>query len=1553
MYRNLPYNPRQPFFQSTPRPSFPNRTLIDPKEVNATEIQKLFGVAMSGNITELKKIIKSIGLTISDMVDSNGKNILHVIIENENLNNSNKTECIRFLNKHSGLKMSYNSDENFTTPLHAACKLQLDDVAKILIEAGHDVNAEDANGKTPLYYALTPLETSCPDPKKSSTKKVKIDKLSVKSLTEQIFNIIDVTDTEYNMIFSHINNSCKLLPEIFSQEMNNKNKFFQERIKTILLKKDEQDKVSQITELSLNFKNDLVRFFKEKLKNSMDITKFKQDDNFWGPDDNPQNRILKPKDVDVFKTELIKDINKQKEKLIKELTSQIDIDDILNDVEYNICEPIDEVCNLYFIYLNFLIVDKLQINVGEGDNQSIIPDVTEDITENINKFNNLIEYKNTKIFIDRYLNRNIKYNLGTFSIPRDNELIFIQQDGSEIKNGNFYTDYYLFKNIDFIKNINIDSKNVQKIKEVIVNQYKISEDDILELSDSSGSDDSLKDPFTRKVKEIIRRMREYNNTIKKNIIRNKLIDKNIDNIEIKSIYDNCINIQFHILSMMNYLSLLKKEIKILSINLIDVINFIKDFYEKTIAIKNYKIYIYDDDEYIPIAPLFKYLLDCCNEIKNKINDSIVNSLFTNMKTSYNTLNKIIDFINSVSSTRYLLYYYNNYNNFDTFFTNPNTDQINFIYDKTINNIIEINRLEDIQHTEDIEDITIINANKKYLIETYIPQLTNNYYFNYIDTTNLNPQLGFLYNVPADPKPFGFVYPITYNTILLTGNIATPPVTNANITTLVGNYGEILKISLIKSKHVIHSIGNYIDKHFNILKYYFIRKVLSKINNEFTKDITVNPIDPKYLSLIEDLKSKNKLLKEKLDIPENDNHLLLILLASTLDEIFISQINKFIVNTVNQYKATETIDVTKITYNEDMLINIDTINDKVITATNKYVSELLSKGKYRTISYSLTYGEEIEQKMKKSVFRRYFENILNNDDKTSCYKINFDLINLLINNRANLNKKDRDGTTVLFNLIDNNNYEIFRKIFIDVNGNKRMTVYNKYSKNLNGVSPYNYALKHLSYYTEIFTNKKLIDDIIDNINVKIAKKTNNDVIFRYQTQIYNMIFILLNHYIFMTALQYINGYTFDENNKLFQLLGMTENDIFPIIQLIKSEKLQIDKYRYADVLVDNELDDINFKDQESIQEDKKRANLTKEFIMYPDTKVVTLRELVIDKDIQNINKKIESDLNPGLLHDETVRLNNIKEKTKEKNRTTLNDNILKRIDNFDKSSNIIDMYESITTKIFNTNDNKKVFDLKTYMNLWKLYIDENNKNNTMIINNISSKLLNLTKNQKPSNIMLDELKTIGIFFSKIINKIGKDYIEIESVYNGDNYLLNDILSIIKHVIKHTMMVNLYNIIQQLIKKVLTSMYLYSATIYKNEESYNKIIDDKIKNIMTASYNKQEILHNFIFENLPEILIKTTLEIYEDDSEKTKLKLQDQFDFIKKIIEPQLGDSYKNIREEMIKVNKYFTEYLTENCKQMKLIMDGFIHCVINLGEAVNITVDVVDKALQEEKIIMST
>jgi len=208
--------------------------------------------------------------------------------------------------------------------------------------------------------------------------------------------------------------------------------------------------------------------------------------------------------------------------------------------------------------------------------------------------------------------------------------------------------------------------------------------------------------------------------------------------------------------------------------------------------------------------------------------------------------------------------------------------------------------------------------------------------------------------------------------------------------------------------------------------------------------------------------------------------------------------------------------------------------------------------------------------------------------------------------------------------------------------------------------------------------------------------------------------------------------------------------------------------------------------------------------------------------------------------------------------------------------------------------------------------------------------------------------LSYFFNKIIFRLGTDYIDIQPEIDGDNYLFNDIFNIMKHIMTNTMMVNYYNILQQIIKNKLMILDPYKEP--ENKTVYNKRIDDLLKEILISSVNRQTNLHDFIFNIMPNNILKISLEIYEDDNEKDKLKLQDQFIYVEQLLKANPSMANLNIKDDLTKINKYFTEYFTENCKQMKNIVDGFIHCLMNLTEAMNITVNVVEKAKKELDII---
>ena len=181
--------------QTTPYPYVSrqiNRTLVNSKTQDEIIIQRLFKECNSGNVSTIKNYILKNGLTVNDMIDENNTSVLHVILTNENMSNIDKLKIVNFLESKNALPFSYDS-QTLMTPLHLACKMQLDEIAKILIKAGHDVNAKDVNGKTPLFYALTGIGVECPKKKLTNTlvKKFKIKQTSYNKLAQEILLLIN------------------------------------------------------------------------------------------------------------------------------------------------------------------------------------------------------------------------------------------------------------------------------------------------------------------------------------------------------------------------------------------------------------------------------------------------------------------------------------------------------------------------------------------------------------------------------------------------------------------------------------------------------------------------------------------------------------------------------------------------------------------------------------------------------------------------------------------------------------------------------------------------------------------------------------------------------------------------------------------------------------------------------------------------------------------------------------------------------------------------------------------------------------------------------------------------------------------------------------------------------------------------------------------------------------------------------------------------------------------------------------------------------------------
>lgn len=118
------------------------------------KVQELFNLVSNLNIHELLQysLINQIPF---DVCEQEGENLIHTVIKINNLKASQhvKLNVIKFLVQ-KGVNPDKPNKYN-QTPLHLACRYQLDSIIKYLIELKVNVNFQDNMGLTPLHYLLS------------------------------------------------------------------------------------------------------------------------------------------------------------------------------------------------------------------------------------------------------------------------------------------------------------------------------------------------------------------------------------------------------------------------------------------------------------------------------------------------------------------------------------------------------------------------------------------------------------------------------------------------------------------------------------------------------------------------------------------------------------------------------------------------------------------------------------------------------------------------------------------------------------------------------------------------------------------------------------------------------------------------------------------------------------------------------------------------------------------------------------------------------------------------------------------------------------------------------------------------------------------------------------------------------------------------------------------------------------------------------------------------------------------------------------------------------
>ncbi len=1527
-----------------------NRTIVNQPVVDSTIIAKLFLLCIEGKVTPIKEYIIKNGLTVNDMVDTNGESILHKVLQNENLTKRDKIELFRFFEEKNLLKMSFDGTQS--SPLHIAVKMQIKEIIEILLRAGHNINALDANNKTPLFYAVSGKTQECP-PKKEKTllekTKFKLESSDTYQLIQELIKVINNEKSLYDA-FLHINNTTGILDQIYSKSITDILEKDNKKIVDILNTTDSESvKINKIFNLISDTKMAVANLLiKNELQSTFKPIELQQNTvNGWGPNSNPQNKIMKNNNVNDYLNKLMVDIDGKIKKNLsqtKENTKNLFI--YYANIFDNYIQPVLKVLNEFsYEYQNLYHLASIgESTIGVG----VMPDITDPAIIDL--------YKSDIPDPITFMQRNLD----------DNNNIDVTANRTSVVTTTTKPDYTIVPK---------HSRERTALRTMLEDVTKNPNLAGLVLRQINGGEYYIKSASVI-YEEIVKLL----NTIRTSMINiNTNLDGDFNLIDSESILKNCVIIQNNILGLLHYLPLIIDELKIVGAKNDKFINNIQINLEGFILNKTVNgstpRNVHDTSKY------FNEVLENATELFSDFDPLRMKDMFQDIynftRTYYLSLNNIIDLLNDINATKYMIYYYNYFIDFDRFFTNNQTETIQNIFHNKLSLLNDVpSKIENFQTLLS----TNVIQNKRFLIEQYLYQIHSksftSYYTDpvssyytapsssytgsvssyYTGLVSRLPRIGFLLDDTTGINNVSAGVPLN----LAYGETSPDPTVleNADTSNFAGLIGKMIPLKKRKRDEVVPIIGSKLSEHFNIIKYYIIRYLLKLsydlLDNKI-KGVAVAPIYTNYTDLI--FKMYNNLMT-KLQLNPNDLSTLLIIIGSCVDKIVSSNIQESIMKGINRfsYKTNRNAKTDQIL---TLLAQIKTKDFSVMSKDNFDISNYLKDTKFLVedtksvvkkiikttqSEYLYDYAEDIfEKKVSDSkIFKKFSQNIIDNDP-TSCYSLDYDIIDLLISNKANIASKDKEGSTVIFSAIDMNNIELVEK-FVNL-----LPVYNKHSKNIFGITPLEHSLKYLMYFNKMYLDKQIIHDLISISNDIVSKKTQVTMQLRYHSEIYKIILILINHYIYTTGKEYINGWTHSKQQSLDNFLEMGKFEI-PLLETLKNLDIT-SRDKFVKDFAESDID-INTKLKQKVKDIKTQIATLMEERSTPT--ITPIRAKMIDQIVANLNANLASaelsNIDTNIADMTTVK-NNI-DLTK---LASVNAVLVKNTEANVTTDNLITIYESIQDRIINNTKYSLNNDYKTYINLWKESIKNNDYKDINVIDNISTFIGTHTQIQN-----IPEMLLIRDYFNSIISKLALDYNELDYAYNGNNYVLNNFVKIIKHVLSNTVGVNLLNIIQQLLREELRIKHPYDKDSYTDEVGYTKLLDQKIKKIFETATINGISLDSYIMDELIEKVIKIYFNLYEDSYDKDNMEdINTIFMKINKLLEANVvlslstvgrdSDTSQIMKELKEKIYPYFKDYLETNLKLIKRFIDGYMNSLINYNNSLNIYCILLNKGFEEYKI----
>jgi ankyrin repeat protein len=1461
---------------------FLNRTLIPSKEIDPLLISKLLlNVSTNeSNILELKEYIIKNGITTSDMINEEGQSILHVVIANDNLSKRQKFDIVKFLRDNFTLMESF--DKNGLTPLHIACRLQLTDIAKELLDVGHGINNVDNSYKTPLHYAVIGNQIETPDKidkKIFPKKKFKVNTNTLSDLSVELSKYIN-TKLEIKQFIQNQYNTLKNAKDIFGKD-----------IKNILNNEITDKKIIEITTLPtltpeqkqkriLDIKNEQLKKLKEFLDTKVNFGKKqlnleRNTENGWGPDVNPDNIVMEYKEYNNLEKIINFDIDIAKKTVNDKLRILDSMKENLRNVK-NFCENIDNLI-IYIYYINKIV----------------------------------------NIYItDKDLKKKIIIDTSKIETMSNTKYLFPDLDlGNTADISNDIT--YRTQTIEIENNLNLDGKSFIFGRDVSSCTDKIN--DLITKNIITNDDKTNIDAISQNIKltmiiKTLHKSLEYNYNNLETLIKSFISNLDITEKKIEDIN----KIILHILSILNCLFDLQYEYEIISAMLQSFVINIFGIYSSGLVPPEYS------DIYVNV---FTNLQKQTNEMTKT---KLYNNIFSDISNIYNILNESIQIINKNTAKLYTLNYFDNFSK-DKIYTSALTNINNIYYN-------EIEPLRDFyKNYEDFKKSIIQKQDKiskeqnKITLFKYLIQMTKINYNIFIDSSINSGKIGYV----IDKIPVG----IDKNRLELAYGQD-----GFNDGIINFNYGDQEKIGFEqdisfgnlnrknKADQIIPISSRFIGEMISIQKYLITRYILQEIYKFFKGTMSLSENTLK--ELLNELKDD---IKQNINLNENDYGLLLITIAKLIDRI----LNVNLENIVS-ICASSILNNTPLE-NEYNLINITQYNKTDIRGIKlddieKDIYALFKKNKKLNL---YNYFDDILEKQEKSknIYKIMSSNI---GDKPNEIYLETDpyLFDLLLKSGADANARDKDGNTPLIIALLQTN-----KIIIKLLLKQNVSVSNKKSKNRMGFRPLDISQKIINTTIESCNNsinnestKQFIQEVNDSI--KRLTKINHNM--RFNDIIYKILLYLLNHEFYSKLNQYYRQNDENFHDKFFTEITSQLKSL-PLIDF--KDDFLISYHQNIDKIIESK------RENDVQQKINKYEELQKKSIFLQNEQRNIQPEYVyrIDEIIQHINENVTSQPQLNKKYKDiddykTQKTNELKiqkDLNKDLNKKLIT-NLKSKFILISPNTDILKVYDNVVKEILKENPNDYRTYTKLWYNLFELIEKEQINDPTQIISIMLDKIKNNIENYNIINLCKESFEKLSFDINS--------YFDLPQNSILDNYMLNRINDIYIHIVKNTMCVNFYHILLKLIRAELL-VKIPKNPASENDESYENRIDTIINDICTQKY-VDLTLNKYIFDILPEKLIKIILKLFEDDDEDKSSDVLSQLKFIERFLEKSQILGLDKGENKIIKILRdyvypYFKEYFETHIKNLKKITDGYLSMIGDLSIKLEIYDEVLNKKMTEK------